>query len=128
MWVYDCKVDTTTSAFLLWKARLVARGDQMVYLRDYMATYSGVVRHATWRLFLAMCAAVGLALTGADVSTAYLHAPLRDFVVWMRQPRGFVETFNGAPALCRLRMAIYGLKQSAREWAITVVELSLIHI
>lgn len=122
MWVYDCKVDATTSAFLLWKARLVGRGDQMVYLRDYLDTYSGVVRHATFRIFLAVCATLALILTGADVSTAYLHAPLRDFVVWMRPPRGFPADVNGEPALCRLNMALYGLKQSAREWAITLIE------
>jgi hypothetical protein len=121
MWIYDCKVDQTTQDFMLWKARLVARGDQMVYLRDYMATYSGVVRHSTWRLFLAVCASRGLLCTGADVSTAYLHAPLRDYVVWMKQQRGFEQTVDGKEALCRLQMAIYGLKQSAREWLITVI-------
>ena len=122
MWVYDCKVDATTEKFLLWKARLVGRGDQMVYLRDYLDTYSGVVRHATFRTFLAACAQLGLVVTGADVSTAYLHAPLRDFVVWMKPPRGFPADFEGAPGLCRLNMALYGLKQSAREWAITLIE------
>tara|TARA_B110000046_G_scaffold176712_1_gene202677 strand:- start:649 stop:2127 length:1479 start_codon:yes stop_codon:yes gene_type:complete len=121
MWVYDCKVDATTSAFLLWKARLVARGDMMVYLRDFMETYSGVCRHASFRMFLALCAMLGLVLTGADVSTAYLHAPLRDFVVWMKPPRGFPMHVDGEPALCRLNMAIYGLRQSAREWAITLI-------
>ena len=121
MWVYDCKVDSTTQSFQLWKARLVGRGDQMVYLRGYTTTYSGVVRHGTWRLYLALCALLGLVLTGADVSTAYLHAPLRDHVVWMRQPKGFVQKVDGKDALCRLQMAIYGLKQSAREWAITVI-------
>ena len=39
----------------------------MVFLRDYTETYSGVVRHATFRLFLPVCAAMGLILTGADV-------------------------------------------------------------
>ena len=105
----------------LWKARLVARGDQMVCGRDYVETYSGVVRHQTFRLFLAVCAMLGLTLTGADVSTAYLHAPLRHHTVWMQQSRGFEETIDGKPALCFLMMALYGLKQSAREWAITVV-------
>ena len=122
MWVYDCKVDATTSAFLLWKARLVARGDQMVYLRDFFETYSGVCRHSSFRIFLALCAMMGLVLTGADVSTAYLHAPLRNFVVWMKPPRGFPMFVDGAQALCRLNMAIYGLRQSAREWAITLIE------
>ena len=121
MWVYDCKVDQTSREFLLWKARLVGRGDQMVYLRDFFQTYSGVVRLSTFRIFLAVCALYGLQLTGADVSTAYLHAPLRNCTVWMRQPRGFGGvTVNGEPALCLLKMALYGLRQSAREWALTL--------
>ena len=95
-------MDVNTDCFLLWRARLVARGDQRVYARDYMETYSGVVRHQTFRLFLAVCAMLGLTLTGADVSTAYLHAPLRHHTVWMRQPRGFEETIDGEPALCYL--------------------------
>ena len=36
MCIYDCKVDKNTQEYVLWKARLVARGDQTVYLRDYM--------------------------------------------------------------------------------------------
>jgi hypothetical protein len=121
MWVYDCKVDTTSSKFLLWKARLVGRGDQMVYLRDYLETYSGVCRHATFRMFLAACAILGLIVTGADVSTAYLHAPLRGYTVWMKVPRGFPSVVDGVPMLCKLKMALYGLKQSAREWALTLI-------
>ena len=34
-WVFDTKIDITSQMLLLWKARLVARGDQMVYLRDF---------------------------------------------------------------------------------------------
>ena len=64
---------------------------------------------------------LALIVTGADVSTAYLHAPLRGYEVWMKCPRGFQQTIDGKPALCRLNMALYGLKQSAREWAITLI-------
>ena len=39
----------------------------------------------------------------------------------MKVPRGFPAAINGVPALCRLNMALYGLKQSAREWAITLI-------
>jgi hypothetical protein len=91
-------------------------------MRDYFETYSGVVRHSTFRMFLAACAVLALIVTGADVSTAYLHAPLRGFEVWMKLPRGFPATLNGTPALCRLNMALYGLKQSAREWALTLIQ------
>jgi len=122
-WVFDAKIDNTSQLLLLWKARLVARGDQMVYLRDFFDTYAGVCRIATFRIFLALCALWGLTMTGADVSTAYLHAPLRDCLVWMLPPEGFPGLGfmpDGTPALLRLRMALYGLRQSAREWAITL--------
>ena len=124
-WVFDVKVDQTSLAMLLWKARIVARGDQMVHLRDFFETYAGVVRHSSFRIFLALCAIWGLVLTGADVSTAYLHAPLRGCTVWMRPPPGFEHLGympDGSPALLLLRMALYGLRQSAREWAITMRE------
>ena len=39
----------------------------------------------------------------------------------MKPPRGFPNKINGVPQLCRLKMALYGLKQSAREWAITLI-------
>ena len=125
-WVFEIKVDMTSKSLLFWKARLVARGDQMVHLRDFFETYAGVVRHSTFRAFMALAALWGLVLTGADVSTAYLHAPLRGCTVWMRPPRGFEHILgrmpDGTPALLRLRMALYGLRQSAREWAITLRE------
>ena len=122
-WVFDCKVDNTSRAKLFWKARLVARGDQMRHLRDFFETYAGVCRVSSFRILLALAALWGLVLTGADVSTAYLHAPLRDARVWMRPPKGFPQTFpDGRPMLLLLRMALYGLRQSAREWATTLRE------
>ena len=122
-WVYDAKLCQSTNVLLLWKARLVARGDQMVWMRDFFETYAGVCRLSTFRIFLALAAIWSLVLTGADVSTAYLHAPLRDCEVWMRSPEGFpMRMPDGTPALLRLRMALYGLRQSAREWATTLRE------
>ena len=120
-WVFDTKVDATTGRMKFWKARIVARGDQQSW-QDFLETYAGVCRHSTLRLLLAIAALLGLVLTAADVSTAYLHAPLRGVTVWMKQPEGFAETIGGEPALCKLKMALYGLRQSAREWAITLRE------
>ena len=75
MWVYDCKIDKSTGEFMMWKARLVARGDQSVYLRDYVETYAGVARISTFRIFLAVAAHRRLRLAGSDVSIAFLNAP-----------------------------------------------------
>ena len=122
-WVFDAKIDNTSRALVMWKARLVARGDQMRFSRDFFETYAGVCRISSLRVFFALAAMWALVLTGADVSTAYLHAPLRDARVWMQPPRGFPQTFpDGRPMLLLLRMALYGLRQSAREWAITLRE------
>ena len=73
-------------------------------------------------MFLATYAMLGLVVTGADyVSTACLLAPLRGYTVWMEVPRGFPSVIDGVPMLCKLKMALYGLKQSAREWALTLI-------
>jgi hypothetical protein len=121
-WVYEVKLDNTTGKMTWWKSRIVARGDQMIYGQDFLETYAGVCRHTSLRLLLALAALLGWILTGADVSTAYLHAPLRGQDVWMRPPKGFPSTTSeGRPALLLLKMALYGLRQSAREWAITLI-------
>ena len=61
---------TQPQIMIFWKARLVARGDQMVYMRDFFETYAGVARVATFRCLLALSAIWGLTPTSEDVSTA----------------------------------------------------------
>lgn len=49
-----------------------------------------------------------------DVSTAYLNSSLQD-EIYMRQPTHFVDASSPEKVL-RLNKAIYGLKQSGKEW------------
>ena len=51
-----------------------------------------------------------------DVETAYLHADI-DYEIYLEQPEGF-EIYDdyGEKLVCKLNKAIYGLKQSGRNW------------
>ena len=47
-----------------------------------------------------------------DVKVAFLNGDL-DCDIYMEQPEGYVR---GRDKVCKLNKAIYGLKQSARQW------------
>ncbi len=65
---------------------------------------------------LSFAAHHSLAIHQADVPTAYLNASV-DKEIYMRQPTGFILRPQGEGELvCRLKRAIYGLKQAGRRW------------
>lgn len=103
-----------------WKSRGVARGDLQVKGRDYTDVWAPVVRKATLLAMLALAAAERLLLYQLDVETAFLNGPVEE-ELYVRQPKGYER---GDPTmLCRLRKAIYGLKQAARQWYLELVKL-----
>ena len=57
-----------------------------------------------------------------DIKTAYLNARIEENV-YMLQTGGF-EKFDpdGNPLVCKLNKSIYGLKQSGRNWFLTLKE------
>ena len=128
-WVYDLKTVVDAGVESLrgvdpHKARLVARGFEEVPGEDWFEKYFGVTRLVTVRTIMAMAAEHGWRLWAMDVETAYLQAELRDVVVYMYQPEGFVEPPPPGVRMlvCKLDKALYGLVQSAREWGITFSE------
>ena len=55
-----------------------------------------------------------------DIKTAYLNAPIEEDVV-IKQPEGFeLLDENGKPFVCKLKKSLYGLKQSGRNWFLTL--------
>lgn len=96
-----------------FKARLVARGFSQQYGVDFEETYSPVLRYKTLRILLSLICSRDMNLELMDVMTAYLNAPLKE-KVYMSQPPGFEE--GGRNIVCLLHRALYGLKQSGREW------------
>lgn len=107
-WVFKIKRNTD-GTIERYKARLVARGFSQTVETE---TYSPVMRYVTLRLLLALAVQNGLQITHCDVQSAYLHGELEE-AVYMLQPDGFT---NGTTQVCKLKKAIYGLKNAGRAW------------
>ncbi|KAJ0431334.1 putative RNA-directed DNA polymerase [Helianthus annuus] len=112
-WTYKLK-QRPDGSVERYKARLVARGFSQTYGVDYEETFSPVAKLTTIRTLLAIAVNKGWKLWQMDVSNAFLYGDL-EHTIYMEQPLGFVD--QGRPDyVCKLRKAIYGLKQSSRAW------------
>ncbi|UYV73756.1 hypothetical protein LAZ67_11000764 [Cordylochernes scorpioides] len=96
------------------KARLVARGFSQQYGIDYEETFAPVVRQSTIRVFLALAVEYNLIVHQMDVQSAYLNGEIKE-EVYMAQPENFVSR-KYPEKVCRLKKAIYGLKQAGIVW------------
>jgi hypothetical protein len=94
------------------KARLVARGFQQEEGIDYEETFAAVVKPASYRILFAIAAIRSWLIHQADVKTAFLNSALAK-PVHMRAPNG-IDLPRGTCFL--VLRAIYGLKQSPRQW------------
>ena len=110
-WVYKVKTKADGS-IERHKARLVARGFQQSYGRDYEETFAPVAHMTTVRTLIAVAAARSWTISQMDVKNAFLHGDLQEDV-YMHPPPG-VEIPPGY--ICHLRRALYGLKQGPRAW------------
>jgi Reverse transcriptase (RNA-dependent DNA polymerase) len=80
---------------------------------DYDETYSPVTRLASLRVICAIAARNDWPIHQVDVDSTDLNAELPD-PIYMKQPRGYEKGDEGHVLL--LKRALYGLKQSGREW------------
>lgn len=112
-WLYKSQLNTDGS-LKNRKARLVARGNQQEEGVDFVETYSPVVRTATIRSVFHIATVKGWKIKQLDVESAFLHGDLKE-TVYMTQPPGFVDK-ERPNHVCRLKKAIYGLRQSPRAW------------
>ena len=85
-WVYDIKVDVYGNV-TRHKARLVAQGYSQRKGIDYNETFAPTMHIKTARALLAIAARNNLMVKQYDVSTAFLHASLRE-EVYVKQPPG----------------------------------------
>jgi hypothetical protein len=112
-----------------YKGRLCVRGFEQLLGVDYWETYAPTAKWVTLRLFLSICACLGLRTRQLDVKTAFLYADLEE-EIYIECPKG-VNRQNpfGLPpdvlAKCdsryfRLKKSLYGLKQAPRNWFMTL--------
>jgi transposase InsO family protein len=107
-WVFKLKADGR------YRARLVAKGFTQIPGIDYDETFSPVARFESLRLLLALAALEDWEIQQMDVKSAFLNGVL-DEEIYMEQPLGFI-TSGTETKVCRLKKAIYGLKQASRTW------------
>ncbi|UYV68602.1 hypothetical protein LAZ67_6000178 [Cordylochernes scorpioides] len=112
-WVFKTKCNSDGSVER-HKARLVAKGYSQQYGIDYKETFAPVVRQSTIRMFLALAVEYNLILHQMDVQSAYLNGEIKE-EIYMTQPENFVSR-KYPERVCRLKKAIYGLKQAGIVW------------
>ena len=103
-----------------YKARFVAKVFSQVPGRDYNKTYSPTTHLSTIRILISYAVFKNTELKQMDTKTAYLNADIKE-KIFMKQPEGF-EKFDkqGNLLICKLRKSLYGLKQSGRNWYLTI--------
>ncbi|KAE8710243.1 Adenylate kinase 4 [Hibiscus syriacus] len=114
-WLF--KVKFNVDGFVLkHKARLVTRGYSQVPGHDFSDTFSPVVKTTTINVVLSLAVARGWSLRQVDVNNAFLNGELGE-EVYMVQPPGFERVASdGTRLVCRLKKALYGLRQAPRMW------------
>ncbi|CAD6254892.1 unnamed protein product [Miscanthus lutarioriparius] len=110
-WVY--KIKTRSDGSLeRYKARLVARGFQQEYGRDYDETFAPVAHMTIVCTLLVVASVHAWSISQLDVKNAFLNGELRE-EVYMRPPPGYLVPDG---MVCRLRRSLYGLKQAPHAW------------
>jgi hypothetical protein len=113
-WVYDVKMDENGNV-ARYKARLVAQGFSQKEGIDFSETFAPTMHIKTMRLLLAIAARDNVAARQYDVSTAFLHADLKE-TVYVRQPEGHVMK-GKENYVYRLKKAMYGLKNAPKAYS-----------
>ena len=95
-----------------FKSRFVVDGSQQEPGIDFKDTFAPVVKHTTFRIFLAICATEGLSIHQMDVKNAFINAPLTEDVYVRPHPEMKIPD-----GYClKLLKSLYGLRQAPRNW------------
>jgi hypothetical protein len=106
-----------------YKGRLVVKGFLQRQGINFFDTFAPTAKWISLRIFLSICACIGLITRQLDVKTAFLYAGL-DEEVFIKVPAG-IEDRRNPFGLCeealrrcsgpylRLKKSLYGLKQTA---------------
>jgi Reverse transcriptase (RNA-dependent DNA polymerase) len=113
-WVYKIKRDSQGNVSR-HKARWVVKGYEQRYGIDYEETFASVAKAMALKVLWAFAAQYDLEVEQMDAITAFTQGEVSE-EIYVEQPTGFEAGGHGGPKVCRLKRALYGLKQSARLW------------
>ncbi|OCB90620.1 hypothetical protein A7U60_g2138 [Sanghuangporus baumii] len=114
MWVFAIKEQA--DATLDFRARWVARGDSQVPGLEFGETFAASGDFISARFVCALSCDQQSELVTLDISSAYLHSPLLEQDLIVKYSTGFSIPGFSRPT-CRLKRALYGLRQGARAWS-----------
>jgi hypothetical protein len=112
-WLYKLK-HYADGSIEKYKARFVAWGFSQVEGVDYDETIVPVARYTSIRVVISIAAEMGWKIHQMDVKTAFLNGLIEE-KVYIEQPLGF-EVHGRESHVCRLKKALYRLKQAPRAW------------
>ncbi|KAG6416455.1 hypothetical protein SASPL_123885 [Salvia splendens] len=115
-WIFKLKLHLSRE-IARHKAKLVAQGFSQQPGFDFTETFSPVVNPATIRMILTIVVSFGWEITHLDVNNAFLNGELKEDI-YMRHPQSIEQ--GGPHLVCKLKKAIYGLKQASRAWFFTI--------
>ena len=96
------------------KAKLIAKGFHQTPSVDFFETYSPVVKPCTIRVILSLAIMNHWPIRQLDVNNAFLNGILSE-EVFISQPGGFLHP-QFPTHVCKLKKALYRLKQAPRAW------------
>ena len=87
--------------------------------RDYTETWASLIKSNSYKVLMAKTAAKDLELEQMDVVLANPHGRLdKNETIYVELPVGYLA--NGEDCVALLNSALYGLKQGARVWYLTL--------
>lgn len=98
-----------------YKARLCGRGFRQTHGIDYFNTYAPVATYVSLRIFVGLMATMDYEMDTIDVTTAFLHSPIKE-EIYIKIPHGYPVKTGQEKMVLKLRKCLYGLKQAPMEW------------
>lgn len=113
-YVFRTKTDANGVAYKR-KARLVVRGDLAIEGLHFDDVFAPTTSYSSVRLLLSLAAGNNYEIYQADISQAFLQAPLEKAVFIEKPPIPF-EDNKGVKYVGKLKRSLYGLPSSPRNW------------
>ena len=90
------------------------RGDRQIEGIDFFETWAPVVQWTTVRAMMIMAAKQKMHTAQADITAAFVHAPLAENEhIYVEQPKGFATDKS---LVLKLNRSVYGIRQASRNF------------